>query len=665
MITFSMYDLLRFMVKIYFLRLYLFTILIIGSVIVSNAQVISTKNAPKSVLKIFDQAKNQITKKNYSKAIDYLDKAIKKEPLFIDAYLKKGGLLYDQKDYANAIFNFKKALEIDQNYDPRIFQALSLSFENQDNYSEALRFLNLFLENETKLLPETVENLIYKRKQLEFIIWAVEHPVEFNPIPLSEKINDSTLSEYCPSLTADGRTLFFTRVTENQEDLYYSEKDENGFWQKAKIMPNINTFENEGGHCISADGKTILFTFCSDGRSGQPKGCNIYISEKKKEKWTSPKYLEAINIANVDTWNVQPSISSDGNIIVFTSKRKGGQGNSDLWWSYKSEDGSWGKPVNLGSTINTKGNEESPFFHPDGKTLYFKSDYHMGLGSFDLFRSELNAKGEWSIPKNLGFPINTKDHEGAMIVSLDGTTAYYSRGKGDVKFDKKQSDIYTFELNPENRAQKVGFISINVKDRETKIPLQAVVELQSNENLVYKTNSYLTDNEGSCLITLPITNDYSINIEKTGYYFYSERLDIESFKDPKSEFEFNVYLDKIIKDTAVVSKPIVLNNVLFESGSYLIKEESYFELGKLFEMLYKNPSLKIEIRGHTDNVGDNEDNLILSENRAKAVKEYLELNGINTERISYKGFGETMPIDSNETKKGQKNNRRTEFIIIN
>ena len=627
-----------------------------------SQEVITKKNASKAIIKLVKKADNFLLKGNQIKALKFLNKATTKEPNFIDGYLKSAAIHFDNKKYAQAIDFYKRALQVDEKYDPKIYNAISISNENLGNYQEAKTYLLKFRENSKSLKPETLDLIERKVEGFDFIMNAMENPVDFNPVPLSSKINSILYSEYLPSLTADEKYLYFTRVNGNQEDLYYSKKAEDGSWEEAKMMPNINTYENEGAHCISADGKTILYTYCSDGRTGNARGCNIYIAVKQNNKWSKPKYFEQINSK---AWDAQPNISSDGKTILFTSRRAGGLGKSDLWWCKKEEDGKWGKVMNLGEVINTKGSEESPFLHPDGKTLYFKSDYHIGMGSFDLFKSILDENGAWSKPVNLGYPINTKDHEGAMIVSLNGKSAYYSRGSGKEFFDKKQSDIFTFDLPVVHAASPVGFVRINVKDSESKKPLEVDLEIQAAQNGNLSNKIYKSDNEGSVLVTLPLGKNYSLNINRTGYNFYSERFELEDVNTSETAFEIDVFLNKL--EAVTVDTPeeaVVLKNVLFESASFVLKSESYFELEKLRALLATNDKINIEIRGHTDDVGDEDSNLLLSQQRAQSVMDYLIGKGISKSRITSRGFGESNPIASNESEEGRAINRRTEFVII-
>ena len=624
----------------------------------SGQEVVSLKNAPNSVLKLYQKAEKQIKKNDYPKAICFLEKAMKKEPLFIDGLLKIGGLYYERSNFQQAKVYFQRAILLDSAYDFRALQALSLSLEKNTEYLEASVVLQKY-QSQANLNEEAQRKVDRKIKTLDFIATSRANPAKIKIEKLGPTVNTSHFENW-PSLTADGSTMFFTRLTENQEDLYYTRKDSNGIWAEAKMMPNINTYENEGAHCTSADGKIILFTYCSQGRAGQAKGCNIYISNKRGETWSSPVYFNEINSS---AWDSQPNISGDGKTIIFSSTRKGGKGKADLWMSTIDKGGKWGTPKNLGGVINTKGDDGSPFFHPDGETLYFMSDHHIGFGSNDLFFTKKGEQDQWNEPVNLGFPINGEYHEGAMVVSLDGKTAYFSRGNLAENAQRNDLDIYTFELPIESRAQPMGFVKIIVKDAITLEALVVNIEIQSASEEGISVGQFMTDEEGSILIPLEIGKNHSFNVNKKGYYFKSERIELSEPLMVEDAYQLELFLDPIVPVVAEEEKPIVLRNVLFETNSYAILESSEFELGKLVELLDNNLKLKIEIRGHTDNVGTPEDNKTLSEQRAKAINTYLIKNGIAAERLSYKGFGEENPIDTNETAQGRKNNRRTEFVI--
>ncbi len=632
---------------------FLALLLILSPMILHSQEIVTIDNAPKKVRKLYEKAEKKFATNDNLGGKKKLHQAIALEARFIDAHLRLGGIYYKERKFGKAVTSFQTAYQLDSS-NHKITQALAASYEGAQDYTRAGQFYKEYLSQAPKVKPEYRAEVERKIRNFEFRKIAIKNPLAFDPIALPSQINTPTFSEYSPSLTADGKRMFFTRVTGNQEDIYFSQKDSSGTWSEAILLPNLNTMENEGTHTISANGKIIMFTYCNPRAEIPYRGCNIYASFLKSGRWTKPAFFETINSRS---WDTQPNISADGQIVIFVSKRKGGHGESDLWWSKRNTEGRWLAPENLGPMINTSLREESPFLHSDGKTLFFKSEGHPGMGSFDLFRSELQEDGTWSQPVNLGYPINTKDHEGALVVALDGSTAYYSRGDGEVNFDSKGSDLYAFTLPVEARAHPSGFANIRVFNEDGSSKLTAGLELKSSEGTYRKLR---TDEDGEALVILNVGENYSLNIEKTEYYLHSERFELDRTNTAKTAFEIRVYLRKI--ELEEVSEPTILKNVLFETGSFELKPESFFELDNLARLLNENLELKIEIRGHTDNVGQDADNQRLSENRARAVYQYLVAKKVDIGRLSYEGLGETEPIGDNGTEEGRKMNRRTDFI---
>ena len=363
-------------------------------------------------------------------------------------------------------------------------------------------------------------------------------------------------------------------------------------------------------------------------------------------------------------------------LLYFASNREGGKGLKDIWLTYRRASGKWAKPINLGAPINTPYDAGAPYYHPDGNSLYFMSSGHPGMGGFDLFLSRRNEEGAWGSIENLGYPINTKGNEGALFITLDGKTAYFARD--GLQLDQPtqppsppntEPDIFTFELPEQVRATPVTYIKAIVKDGATKeLLVDATIELIELSSGVVLSNSK-SDEQGSFLTCLPLGNDYALNVNKTRYLFHSENFSLSEQSSLSDPYQLNIALYPIPETTTAVAAipekatPIILKNVFFESGSAALKSISVTELTRLKELLEEHPTLNIQINGHTDTVGSDTDNLRLSEQRAKAVQDYLIQEGIATSRLSYKGYGESQPIDTNDTEMGRQNNRRTEFVV--
>ncbi len=650
------------------MRFFTFILFLLGGAHWLFAQNYTTKKtADSKVLKLWERVEHFTAAEHFDEALEDLEKIFNIDSTFIDGYIRWAAIKYTQDAFAEAEAGYKKALALDENYDSAVFYQLALTFYNENKFADAVPWLERFLQSN----PRNARQKARAEKHLEncrFAAEAVEHPVPFEPKRLNSNINTPN-PEYLPALTADEQFLVYTAYVNGQEDFYFSEKV-NGEWQKGKPIENINTPLNEGAQSISADGKLLFFTACE--RQGGMGRCDLYYSESRDGVWTKPRNVgPPINSA---AWESQPSLSADGKALYFASNRAGTLGGNDLWVSYRQPDGRWGQPVNLGANINTEDDDQAPFIHPDGQTLYFMSKGHPGMGGFDLFFAKKQPDGGWGKPQNLGYPINTLANEGAFIVSLDGKTAYYASDEADddnsntsIILARKNSDIFTFELDPKARPNPVTYVRAKVFDESTKLPLVAKVEFTDlKTSQIYASAE--TDSDGEFLVCLPLGNDFALNVNKEKYLFHSENFDLTEVKSSSEPIMLEIGLTPIPEIAAdaqplTKSRPIVLRNVFFETASADLRPESKTELDRLKALLEGNPGLKIRINGHTDNVGSEEANQQLSEQRAKTVYDYLVQNGIALERLGYKGFGESQPIDTNDTPEGRQRNRRTEFEV--
>ncbi len=603
--------------------------------------------------KKFAQAIENRKTGDHDKAIKLLDKLIEKYPNNLTLFTEKGMLYMQQENDSLAIQNFEEAWEIDPNDSYRLTFTLANLYKNNDRYEDALSKLKHF-HTFKEIRPAQKESANRLEKEIYFTRETKANPQEITLERLSANINTER-QEYLPAFSADGTTLIYTRKENRQEDFFISTYDGENFSPGVPLV-DLNTDKNEGAHCISPDGEYIFFTGCHMQNS--QGGCDLYITTKRDSQWIKPVNMGPI--VNSREWDAHPSLSPDGKRLYFASERKGGLGKSDIWF-VDFKEGKWGKPINAGDKINTSGNEESPFIHLDGQTLYFRSDGHIGLGDHDLFLSrwENNAWGE---AQNLGHPINTPGSDGALSVSTDGRYAYYASDAGTTNLD-----IYRFELPDDLKPQKVTYFKAKIMDADTKEPMKAAVEVYDiNANQTYLSD--VSNQQGILLASIPERSQYSIHVNAPGYVFYSDRIiwsDTSSLNNPQ---EINVYLDKIklpeIGQTKKETAPVVLKNIFFESGSAQLLDISEFEINKLYDILTESPEATIRITGHTDDVGSEDDNQVLSLNRATAVKNALVEKGVETNRVIVQGLGEAKPIDSNDTEIGRQNNRRVEFVLI-
>lgn len=614
------------------------------------------KTASRKALKRYEKAVALSRASQYPEALEAVESTLAVDSNFIDAGLLKGAIFYDLGRYADAVLAYEKALALNPAYQPDAWYQLAITTWKQENFSAAAGHFEQYLKLSTNPSNTWARAERYL-SNARFAAEAVKHPVPYEPKPLPGAVNTAG-NESLPVFTADGSTLVYTFMIGGREDLYASRLVDS-VWQAGEPIEAVNTPQNEAAQALSADGKLLIFTACN--RMGAMGSCDLYFSEWRNGVWTEPKNMGAP--LNTGAWESQPSLSADGRTLYFASERSGGKGGRDLWISSRQKNGRWGEPVNLGDSINTSSNEASPFIHPDGQTLYFMSEGHPGMGGYDLFYARKTAAGTWSKPQNLGYPINTTANEGALVVSLDGQTAYFSGDKAD---GNGGVDLYLFPLYAAAQPLAVTYAKANVFDEQTKKPLPGASVVVTDLQTGKPYTAALTDEKGEFLVCLPSGKTYAMNVSSPDYLFYSGHFELSELRHAEKPILLNIGLSAIPAggQTAATNKPVTLRNVFFESGSAKLKPESKTELERLKQLLTDHAPLNIQINGHTDNVGPDADNLRLSEQRAKAVYDYLVQNGIAAARLRFKGFGETQPVADNETPEGRQQNRRTEFVVI-
>ncbi len=497
--------------------------------------------------------------------------------------------------------------------------------------------------------------------------------------------------EYAPLISTDESLLIITARRENttggqrdemdnlpNEDLYFS-RNVGGEWAPlANMGEGVNSTAHDASSGLSPDGKT-LFVFKGTLKGGG----DIYVSNLNQGLWSKPKTLgKNINTAAHES---AASLSYDGTLLYFISERDGGMGGRDIYvsqWDGKKEE--WGVAQNLGGIVNSQYDEDGVYIHPDGKTIYFSSKGHNSMGGNDIFYSEMK-EGKWASPVNIGYPINTPDDDVFFVVAADGRTAYYSSIRDEGYGEK---DVYriTF-LGPEKqpvlnveeqlfagrpernievaiqpevkiRTSKMTLLKGIVLDDATGEPVEAKIDLIDNRTSGVLATFTTEKSTGAYLVSLPAGRNYGINVNADKYLFNSMNFDI-----PDTAFYREFYAVIRLKRIKI-GESIVLRNIFFDYKAYTIRGESEAELARLGALIIENPQIKVEISGHTDNVGGDKYNQDLSENRAKAVVEYLVGKGVPADRLSYKGYGKSQPIATNDTPEGRQENRRTEFKII-
>jgi outer membrane protein OmpA-like peptidoglycan-associated protein/tetratricopeptide (TPR) repeat protein len=631
--------------------------------------------------------------------------------------LDKGDKLFARQDYSNALKSYLAAAEIDPNDSKTNFR-VGMSYLHSDHKALAVNYLEKAYQKDPAVDADIDYHLGMAYQNAHQYRKAIDHFFEFkkknrklaeiadhkiqectigdslarNPVlveikNLGENVN-SRFHEYSPLISGNGNTLIFTsnrsdnedviRAGTNYEDIYVSRRTESGWGTAQKISDKINHKFNEAAASISHDGNT-LFIYYEEGAG------DIYTSTFADGEWSEPKPLGK-NINHPHYWETSACISADGKKLYFTSNRPGGEGELDIYVSELDSKGEWGKAVNLGPTINTPLHEDSPFIHADGVTLYFSSDGHPSMGSNDLFKTTF-ADGKWTTPTNLGFPINSIEYDGFLYVSEDKKSAYYSAlredGMGDadiyfVKFldppppkpvepvvvatpppaEPKEEDYVDPLVQLHKDMKIVTVLKGKVIDETTAAPLGAVITLVDNETqkVVARINS--NAETGDFELVIPHGGNYGVATDKAGYLFNSINFNLPQFAEYQ-EIDTHILMVK-----AEVGSKVVLKNIFFDVGKSDLKQESIAELEKIKQLLLSNAQLKVQINGHTDNSGNAATNQVLSLRRAEAVVQYLIEHGIDTVRLSAKGFGSEKPLVSNDDEaEGREINRRTEIEI--
>jgi Tol biopolymer transport system component len=619
--------------------------------IVSAKSVHAQDSAVKKAQQNFDSAQKSLQTRDYEAAIKSLGDAVEADPAFQLAFVQLGDIYRLKRDFNEAKSSYRKAIAISgSGTDARVYYSLGDVELKSADYDNAGKHFRFFKENyrgkDQDLLMRTDKYI----RDCDFSVIAIKNPEKYQPVNLGNAINTRD-REYFPALTADGSSLIFSRTVNGNEDFYVSHKTADKNWSPAlPLSEKINTAQNEGAQSISPDGMYLFFTGCN--REDGFGSCDLYVSHKNGKDWDKPFNLGAA--VNSPSWDSQPAVTPDGSTLYFVSNRPGGLGGYDIWKTLLNAEGEWSKPVNLGPDINTPFDETTPFIHPDGKTLYFSSNGWPGLGSMDIYYSRAQESGNWGKPANMGYPINTSSEETGLMVSPDGSKGMFSSilkdGFGDM-------DIYSFDLPAAAKPLPITYVKGIVRDKETRNFLEAKVQVVNLKTKETKFNDFTSKDNGEFLAVMPLGSPYAFNAIADGYLFYSDNFELSSATAGRP-YILEIYLEKL--------KPggnVVLKNIFFDTNKFELLPPSITELTSLLQLMQANTTISIEIQGHTDNVGNAADNQKLSLQRAKAVYDYLVNNKIEADRLSFRGFGSTLPVAKNDTAEGRQKNRRTSFVI--
>jgi outer membrane protein OmpA-like peptidoglycan-associated protein/tetratricopeptide (TPR) repeat protein len=616
---------------------------------------------------LYNEAISYFKKGNYTQTQILMKSVLKDRPDMADANFVMG-LTWFRRAEPNLKESekyFLKTIAVCPDYDVYAYYYLGEIEYGFERYDSVVQFLSVFLKDVDKIKKDAdydraTSLLNYSRFYLEM----VRHPVPFRP-EVVEGISTPE-NEYLPILSPDNQIAFFTRETKLPPDLnslvpssrmkeifMFSNRKDDGSFNPGEEMPDpFNIYNNEGGATITADNRTLYYTVCQIDPVSRYLNCDIFYSEYSNDEWLPIKNAGK-NINKPNSWESQPSISADGRTLYYVSDRPGGYGGYDVYKANRLDDGTWNPSVNMGPLVNSTGNEKSPFIHPDGQTLYFSSDGWPGVGGYDIFYTRLRGDSAYQKPINIGYPINTPDDEVGFFVSTDGTKGFFASNKFS---GRGGYDLYSFDLYDSARPEKVLFIKGTVIDESTAEPVKARIELKNVETKKI-SEIPLDTNTGKYVAVASFRNDYVMTIKKEGYVYESKYI-----SKGDTVFKAPAKVDVEIKPIEL-NKSYRINDIYFGFNSFDLTEESKSVLDQMIEFLTFNATMCIQIQGYTDDIGKDEDNLKLSNNRAHSVYNYLVSNGINPLRLSYRGFGETAPIAPNSTEEGRAKNRRTCFVI--
>lgn len=645
----------------------------------------------KKAVKAYEKAMDK--KNSYGERMNYFREAIDIDPDFTLAIWNKTFAQIktarsNHKPYQKTESSLRQVVEdCPEIHSAPYFFLAEINMGNA-NYADAAFFYDKFLhfrsDEDAKFERRYDDQVMVAKinfKQAEFLEYQYANPHPFNPkkvIPLSQDNSD----EYLPSISPDNDVMLFTRRIELEDNskASYVKNDAvvkierfsasnfmDGEYGKGQAFGkpfNTNPKANYGGATISTDNKEIYFTICEPVQGKM--NCDLYTSRYEISNldatgtrsgfWSKPRNMGP-GINSEDGWEAQPTISKDGKWLMYAVKREGTRG-IDIFQSHRDEDGTWSEGKSMGEPINTSGDEKSPFFHSDNKTLYFASkNGHLGMGGYDVFLSKF-VDGQWTEPKNIGYPLNTEQDEHGYIVSLDGKNGFF--GSASVQNQRTKSiNLYTLELPEEVRPDRVLMVKGVVKTVNDKVPTSAVIELRNTKTQEVETVK-VDSNDGTftAIVNVEDTADYMLTAKGKDLAFNNKLI-----KSPKKDEPVKKKV-RVEVQKSKVGQHITIENIHFATNSSNLTADSRASLDALIAYMNEHPSFKISVEGHTDNVGDPKANLALSTDRAYSVMAYMQENGVVGSSLKFKGWGATKPLMSNKSAAGRALNRRIEIVVL-
>ncbi|QHT68192.1 OmpA family protein [Rhodocytophaga rosea] len=476
---------------------------------------------------------------------------------------------------------------------------------------------------------------------------------------LGRNVN-SPYDEICPVISPDGKSLYFTRAMHPgnltpDQDIWVAQIDARGMFGPAKNLgAPINTIQHNSSFSISPDGNTMLLNnrYMPDGKL--KKGLSI-TRRMSNGEWGFPEPVQINNYYN-DNEYAEFSLAQNGKVLVMTAQRNDSYGSKDLYVSFLQPNNTWSEPKNMGAMVNTADGEISPFIASDGVSLYYSTGGLSGFGNMDVFVSKRldDSWLNWSEPQNLGPAINSEAWDTYYTIPASGDYAYFVSDKES----SGENDIFRIKLDKAIQPDPVALVYGNVYDAQTKQPLQASISYEALPKGGEAGSAVANPVTDGYKVVLPLKFKYSFTARAEGFMSAEEEIDLTQ-ETAYKEIRKDLYLMPL-----AVGQLVRLNHIYFEQSKHALLETSFEELNRVAALMKENPTMEIQLEGHTDNVGDFMLNVDLSRNRVAAVKDYLVSKGIEEKRIQVKGYGSTRPVASNSNEKTRQQNRRVEFLIL-
>lgn len=601
-----------------------------------------------------------------------------------DSY-EQGKANYNQlrAAYEGALKMYKEVIMYCPEFSADVYYKCGNIYFFLNEKGEACKYFKQFLEFKSDDRSRYGENYATQKQEIEEILPIVEFYDKFynNLVPFNPTMVPNVSSkkhEYLPMLSPDSELIFYTRKGSEEEhgvvesvieeftvSLRPDLKTDFNGGEKMKKPFNLSVYKNYGGVTLSLDNKEMFICACQEVDYQDHANCDIYVTtfERTGEggndfTWT-PLVNLGPNINTKDGWEAQPTLSADGNTLYFASWREGSE-LTDIYYSTRGADGKWSYAKKVEGGINSLGHDKAPFLHQDSETLYFVSDCsddRMGAGGSDIFFTRKDESGNWQTPTNIGYPINSDANEVGLVVSYDGHVAYYTF----FNVNTNSYDIFYFDLYEDARPKAVKIYKGEVKDEQGEPVQDAIVEIsykETGENVQVKVNG--DDGKFTAVVMADEEQDVMITMKKEGFSFDTELIKADEVIDMTITTVKDI---EMMIDEIEVGKAFTIDNILYDTDSFELKEDSKFILDQFVKFLNENPGVTVTIQGHTDDVGDNARNKTLSENRARGVMEYLVSKGISADRLKSEGYGETKPKVPNNSPENRSQNRRTDFLI--